>query len=48
MYVCVTHERSAFGQKRALGPEELELQIVRCHVGDDNQTLVLWKNSECS
>lgn len=45
MDVCVTHVLSAYGQKRALGPSELELQIVRRHLGGEDQTLVLWKSS---
>lgn len=34
------------GQKRALGPQELELEMVKSHCVGANQ--VLWKISQCS
>ena len=37
------------GQKRALDPSELELQVVvSCHVGAGNGTQVLCKSNGCS
>ena len=37
------------GQKKALDPLELQLQmVVSLHVGSGNLTQVLWKNSQCS
>lgn len=42
MYVCETYAHGALrNQKWMLDPLELELHIVRCHVGDRIQALVL-------
>ena len=48
--MCTVCEPGACrGQKGALDPQELELQMVGgCHVGAENQTQVLWKSSQCS
>lgn len=45
MNVCATFAQG--GQKRTLGPLELEIQVVvSCHVGASNQTLILCKSSQ--
>ena len=41
------------GQKEVSDPLEVELQMdgqmaVSCHVGAENQTQVLWEESQCS
>jgi hypothetical protein len=51
MCVCVPHvcPVSRGGQKRALDPQELELQmVVSHHVGVGEQTWVLCKSNKCS
>lgn len=46
MSVCETCAYNALsGQKQMLDPLDLELHIVRYHVGDRIQALVLWKSS---
>jgi hypothetical protein len=38
-----------YKQKMALGLLELELQMaVRCHVGSENPTWIIWKSGQCS
>lgn len=49
MYICAPRMPGAHrDQKSALGPLDLELQVVVCpHVGAGNGTWVIWKLSKC-
>lgn len=51
--VCVSvyhmHAGTCKEQKRTMGPLELEvLMVMSCHLVTENQTQLLWKNSQCS
>jgi hypothetical protein len=50
MYVYIPYMCSAYiGQKKALGPLGLELQLVVSHPMDvENGPWVLWKSNKCS
>ena len=47
--MCTTYVPGAHrGQQRVLDPLEVGLEVVvRCHVGDGNQTQILGKNPPC-